>query len=86
VYRGLFAEFLIKRTRLLEVVGIQELVVFLKRGVHRVIQHVCGCSGFASIRKEFTDPEGTEQMGVAGFLGPLHYEPSEIIGVWSGYV
>ena len=52
-------------------VGIQELMVPLKRCLNCIIQHVCGSGRLAPISKKLTDPEGTEQMRVAPFADSL---------------
>ena len=78
VYRELFAESLTKRTGLLQVIGIHELVVFLKGCLRRIIQHVRCSSWLASRSKELTDPQGTEKMRVAPFPGPFQDQHHEI--------
>src|SRR5262249_3379471 len=78
VYKGLFAQLLTKRTGLLQVIGILELVVFLESCLRRIIEHKCGSSYLAFRSKELADPQGTEKMRVASFSGPFQDELREI--------
>jgi len=79
VYKGSFAQLLTERTGLLQVIGILELVVFLERCLRRIIQHIRRSAYFASVSKELTDPQGTEQMRVAPFPGPFQDEYREVV-------